>query len=167
LSLAEAMTTLFPEADESAVERLMAAYHRYYDPKPIDAGGLFSGVPTLLETLRDKGYKLAVATGKNRKGLDHVLHATGTADLFHATRSAEETASKPHPAMLRQLMTELDTPVQRTLMIGDSVHDLQMARNAGVEAVGVYCGANTKEELQAMAPLLALEETLELMGLLV
>ncbi len=167
LSLERAMRTLFPQARESDIDPLMAAYHHYYDTRPIGPESLFAGVPQMLEVFRDSGYKLAVATGKNRPGLEQALSGTGASGWFHATRCAGETASKPDPLMLRQIMVELDAPPERTLMVGDSVHDLQMARNAGVEAVGVYCGANEPDELLAFQPLLGLEQTTELLELLV
>jgi phosphoglycolate phosphatase len=109
---------------------------------------------------------LSVATGKTREGLDHALTATGAREWFHATRAAGETASKPDPLMLLQLMEQLDAQPKRTLMVGDSVHDLEMAKNAGVEAVGVCCGANDRHELMAFEPMLGLEQVVELLPFL-
>jgi len=158
LSLERAMDTLFPEATKSDIPPLMAAYHRYYDVKILGQGDLFAGVPELLDDLRSQGYKLAVATGKSRNGLEQALATTGYADWFHATRAANETASKPDPLMLLQLLEELESHPGRTLMVGDSVHDLQMARNAEIDSVGVSSGANDRDELLALNPLLVLEQ---------
>lgn len=167
LSIAEAMCTLFPGVEDELAERLIDAYRRHYDSRHMNAGDLFDGVPDLLAGLRDAGYKLAVATGKGRSGLHHAMQVTETAHLFDAYRCAEETASKPRPDMLLQLMDELDVPAKRTLMIGDSVHDLRMARNAGVASVGVACGANSLEELLALQPMFCLEHTVQLGAMLV
>jgi phosphoglycolate phosphatase len=166
LSLDRAMATLFPGTEAPDIERLMAAYQHYYNSKPLGPEALFDGVPGLLDGLRGSGYKLAVATGKTRLGLDHAMSSTGAADWFHATRAAGETASKPDPLMLLQLMAELGAPPERTLMVGDSVHDLQMAQNAGIAAVGVFCGADGRDRLLAFEPLLGLEQTAELAAFL-
>ncbi len=166
LSLNRAMETLFPQALESDIKPLMASYQHHYNSEPLGREALFAGVPEMLDSLREGGYKLAVATGKTRVGLDHALSVTGSVDWFHATRAAGETASKPDPLMLLQLMAELDVPPGRTLMVGDSVHDMQMARNAGVEAVGVFCGADGREQILSFQPLLGLERTAELLEFL-
>jgi len=166
LSLDRAMGALFPDARESDIERLMASYQHYYNSKPLGRDALFAGVPAMLDSLREGSYKLAVATGKTRAGLDHAMFATQAVDWFHATRAAGETASKPDPLMLLQLMDELDAPPARTLMVGDSVHDLQMAKNAGIEAVGVFCGADGRDQLLPFQPLLGLERTAELLAFL-
>jgi phosphoglycolate phosphatase len=162
LSLERAMGSLFPEATPADLKPLMAAYHRYYDVRTLGQGDMFAGVPDLLDALRRKGYKLAVATGKTRSGLEQALATTGCADWFHATRTANETASKPDPLMLLQLMEELDVLPEHTLMVGDSVHDLQMARNADIDAIGVAGGANDWEELLAFRPLLVVREAADL-----
>ena len=166
LSLDRAMGTLFPKTTESEIEALMAAYQRHYNSKPLGPEALFEGVPEMLDALRGVGYKLAVATGKTRQGLDHALQSTGAADWFDATRAAGETASKPDPLMLLQLMDELDAPAGRTLMVGDSAHDMQMARNARIDAVGVFCGADGREQILSFQPLLGLEQTAELLRFL-
>jgi len=166
LSLDRAMGTLFPGAGAGEIKDLMVSYQRYYHSKPLGPESLFAGVPEMVDDLREGGYKIAVATGKTRTGLDHALSSTGAADWFHATRTAGETASKPDPLMLRQLMAELDAEPERTLMIGDSIHDLQMAKNAGIEAVGVFCGADSRDRIMGFQPLLGLEQTAELLEFL-
>jgi len=166
LSLERAMGTLFPQAQESEIGTLMASYQRHYNSQPLGPEALFTGVPEMLDALRGAGYKLAVATGKTRPGLDHALRSTGATDWFDATRAAGETASKPDPLMLLQLLAELDVPAGRALMVGDSAHDMQMARNAGIEVAGVFCGADGRDQILSFQPLLGLERTPELLRFL-
>ena len=113
---------------------------------------LFDGTLELLFALKERRHLLAVATGKTRLGLDDVLASVRLRGLFDATRTADETASKPHPRMLLELMRELGTDPQRTLMIGDTTHDLQLAANAGAASVAVSYGAHEPEALAGLAP---------------
>ena len=113
---------------------------------------LFDGVPELLDALRRRHHWLAVATGKNRHGLDEALRISGLARVFDATRTADETRSKPHPLMLQELMREFGTDPARTLMIGDTTHDLLLAANAGADAVAVAYGAHEPEPLRGHGP---------------
>lgn len=117
-----------------------------------DAMQLFPGVRELLERLSRRGYRLAIATGKTRRGLDRAVLASGLASHFSASRCADETRSKPNPAMLIELMRELATGAPHSLMIGDTTHDLEMAHNAGVDALAVTYGAHPAAALQALAP---------------
>jgi phosphoglycolate phosphatase len=112
---------------------------------------------TIIE-LHAKGYWLAVATGKNRNGLNRVLAATQMTEYFHSTRTADQTFSKPHPAMLLEIMDELGLTADRVLMVGDTTHDLQMAVNAGVDAVGITHGAHPEEQLRALNPIALVED---------
>lgn len=114
---------------------------------------MFDGVAETLPQLHAAGHWLTVATGKNRHGLDRALEQSGLRHWFHATRCAEETFSKPHPAMLLELMDICQTTPERTLMIGDTSHDLEMARNANVAAVGVGYGAHHKDSLEHYDPI--------------
>jgi phosphoglycolate phosphatase len=95
---------------------------------------------------------LTVATGKNRRGLDDALHAVELKNLFDGSRTADETAGKPHPQMLLELMQEFGVPKERVLMIGDTTHDLQMALNAGCASVGVSYGAHSHEAFDRLRP---------------
>jgi phosphoglycolate phosphatase len=113
---------------------------------------LFPGVPDLLEQLRARGHQLAVATGKSRRGLDDALQLTGLRGHFVASRCADETHPKPHPAMLLELMLERGFEARELLMIGDTSHDLGMASSAGVDAVAVCYGAHPPEALNALGP---------------
>jgi phosphoglycolate phosphatase len=165
LGLHEAVQMLYPGSPPELATRLATCYRANYNSQHTTLG-LFDGIEAMLLALRDHGYKLAVATGKSRAGLDQALKVTAMADFFHATRCADETASKPSPLMLHQLMDQLEVQASRTLVIGDSRHDLLMAENAGVAVVGVACGANTRSELAQHQPLLCLDSTTELLTLL-
>jgi phosphoglycolate phosphatase len=114
---------------------------------------LFDGVLPLLNDLRERGHLLAVATGKSRRGLDEVLHTVQLRGMFDGSRTADQTAGKPHPLMLQELMAEFDVRPDRLLMIGDTTHDLQMAVNAGCASVGVSYGAHEPEAFHALNPL--------------
>jgi phosphoglycolate phosphatase len=123
---------------------------------------LFDGTREMLAALKARNHWLAVATGKSRLGLNEALDAAQLRPLFDSTRTADETASKPHPLMLQELMAELGAEAQRTLMIGDTTHDLQLAVNAGVACVGVSYGAHPSEDFHRFAPLFVAHSTREL-----
>lgn len=162
LGLGEALQTLFPDTAESRVERLMDAYRRRYFSKTIRPEDLFDGVAAMLEQLRTEGFRLAIATGKARRGLDRALAGTGVRHLFDVTRCADETASKPNPAMIEQIIASLSVSRQRTVMIGDTTHDLAMANRAGIAAIAVASGAHTRQELVALRPMACLADLREL-----
>ncbi|AKM40233.1 HAD family hydrolase [Burkholderia contaminans FFH2055] len=151
LGLRDALQITAPTLDPSDYSRLAERYRHHYllDDQRIE---LFAGVRELLAELRDTGYLLAVATGKGRVGLNRVLDQSKLTSLFDATRCADETFSKPHPAMLHELSRELGQDLSRTVMIGDTTHDLQMAESAGAAGVGVAYGAHTADALAALAP---------------
>jgi len=123
---------------------------------------LFPGVRAMLGALRERGHILAIATGKSRAGLARALENTGLRPLFAASRCADQCAPKPAPDMLNELMEELDVGDAKTLMIGDTVHDLKMAAHAGIPAVGVSHGAHPKRDLAALEPLACVENIEEL-----
>lgn len=123
---------------------------------------LFPGVRELLDRLQSAGHRLAVATGKSRRGLDYALEMTGLRGHFVASRCADETQPKPHPAMLLELMDELALSAGELLMIGDTSHDLGMANSAGVDAVAVTYGAHPGDALRALAPLACVSSVVEL-----
>jgi phosphoglycolate phosphatase len=118
---------------------------------------LFAGAEEAIREFHAAGFLLAVATGKGRRGLDRVLEHTGLRPYFHATRCADESFSKPHPQMLLELMERLGASPDKTLMIGDTSHDLQMAVNAGVPSLGAAYGAHPREGLVEFAPLACAE----------
>lgn len=109
---------------------------------------LFTGIRKLLEELREDGFLLGVATGKSRVGLDRSLEHHQIGHLFHETRTADKSFSKPHPGMLLELSDATQVPVRRILMIGDTTHDLAMAANAGVDAIAVTYGAHPSNTLK-------------------
>ncbi|SAI73630.1 hydrolase [Bordetella ansorpii] len=151
LSLESALRRAVPALTQSMVPRFLERYRTHYllrDPEL----RLFDGVSDLLAALARQQALMAVATGKSRVGLDRALAASATRGVFAATRTADETFSKPHPAMLNELMEELDVAPEHVVMIGDTSHDLRMAANAGVHSVGVTYGAHTLAELQDCGP---------------
>jgi len=151
LGLADALRAAVPELRAEQWPAFSERYRYHYltrDPQL----RLFEGVGTLLKAIAATGASLAVATGKSRLGLDRSLDSTGLRQQFDATRCADETHSKPHPAMLLELMDELMVAPENTLMIGDTSHDLNMARSAGVHGLGVTYGAHPLAELQACSP---------------
>lgn len=166
LSIDNAVNTLFPGIDEETRHKLAQDYSQRFFSKNISADDLFPGVPAMLATLKTQGYRLAVATGKRVTGLEKSLTATGTGSLFCTTRSAEQTASKPNPLMIDEIVAELGVSKARTLLVGDSIHDMQLALNAGIAAVGVTCGAHSAKTLQQFKPLLCLDYPTDLMRFL-
>ncbi|KAF0205021.1 MAG: phosphoglycolate [Gallionellaceae bacterium] len=161
MGLVEALRHAVPGAHESMYEPLAARY-RYHFLAQDASIPLFAGARETIMELHGQGYWLAVATGKNRNGLNRVLAMSELGEYFHATRTADQTFSKPHPAMLLEIMDELGLPAERVLMVGDTTHDLQMAINAGVDAVGVTHGAHPAEQLRALSPLALLGDFIEL-----
>lgn len=157
LGLEPALQIAVPELPREHYRELANAYRRHYFAT-VHEVTLFEGVPELLQQLRARGHRLAVATGKSRRGLDEALDQVGLRALFDATRTAEETASKPHPQMLHELMDELGSAPAATLMVGDTTHDLELAANAGTAALGVSFGAHPAEQLQALQPLAVLHD---------
>ena len=163
LSIERAIEALYSDANADEVLDLVRRYESAYFSKKISRDDLFSGVYEMLEALKQKGFKLAVATGKTREGLDEALSATNTLDLFCLTRCADETQSKPHPQMLEEIMAHTQILRERTLMIGDSTHDLQMALNAGIASIGVTSGAHDSEQLKNYLPLHCFLQSTELL----
>ena len=123
---------------------------------------LFDGTLDMLRALKNRHHWLAVATGKSRRGLDEALGTTQMRGLFDASRTADETFSKPHPRMLQELMAEFGVDAERSLMIGDTTHDLQMAGNAGVASVAVSYGAHDAQALEELEPLFIAGSTADL-----
>jgi len=147
LGLLDAMQLAMPGLEPKMHAR-MAERYRYHALSRDHEMTLFPGVQDMLQDLSQQGYFLAVATGKSRVGLNRSLDAAKLLSLFDATRCADETFSKPHPAMLQELTRELGQDMRRTVMIGDTTHDLQMACNAGAAAIAVEYGAHPVAELQ-------------------
>lgn len=161
LGLREAVAALYPEADAQLVHALADRYREHWLSGDRQSH-LFPGVEATLNLLKEEGFRLAVATGKGRHGLDKVLRETRLAELFDATRCADETLSKPHPLMLEQLMNELQCAPAQTIMVGDTEYDMEMARNAQAHPVAVSYGVHEWPRLQRHAPLTCLDTITEL-----
>ncbi|AFL74139.1 HAD-IA family hydrolase [Thiocystis violascens] len=157
LGLEEAMMQLWPTADATLRGALVVQYRRHFLITNQTPSVLFPGARETLDWIVAQGYRLAVATGKSRRGLDQSMAETGLEGFFHATRCADETFSKPNPQMLFELMDELGARPAATLMIGDTEYDMQMARNAGAEALAVSFGVHASERLLAHSPLACLD----------
>jgi len=152
LGLEDAMLYLHPQLERSRYEEVVERYRVHFLAGDRNIS-LFPRVAEGISALNQAGYLMAVATGKSRRGLDRSLLATGLERYFHASRCADECFPKPHPQMLHTLMEMLGARPERTLMIGDTTHDLQMAHNAGVAALAVSYGAHVSGSLQSMQPL--------------
>jgi phosphoglycolate phosphatase len=151
LGLMQALAHAAPDVPQSRYPELGLRYRHHYAVHQNDIS-LFHGVLPLLADLKSRGHILTVATGKSRRGLDEALHAVELKGRFDGSRTADETAGKPHPRMLHELMKEFDVAPARTLMIGDTTHDLQMALNAGCASVGVSYGAHEPDDFEALGP---------------
>jgi phosphoglycolate phosphatase len=151
LGLKEAVAALFPDKLETDHPKLVERYRYHYLAQDHEIP-LFTGATELIRDLRERGYILAVATGKARRGLARAFEHSGLEPYFHASRTADETFSKPHPAMIQELLDELMVTPERALMIGDTSHDLEMARNAGINALAAGYGAHPPEHLATYNP---------------
>ena len=163
LGLREALQIAAPTLDPADYPRLVERYRIHYLLKDQQTE-LFAGVREMLTELRDTGYLLAVATGKSRVGLNRALADSRLTSLFDGTRCADETFSKPHPAMLQELTRELGQDLGRTVMIGDTTHDLQMAINAGAAGIGVAYGAHASGALEKLEPRFVAQDVAALVG---
>ena len=141
MGLIDALQHAAPALPRERYPELGARYRHHYFGRQHEIA-FFDGALTLLQALRGRGHLLAVATGKSRAGLNEALNSSALRGLFDATRTADETASKPDPRMLHELMQQLGVSPERTLMIGDTTHDLQLAANAGTASIGVSYGAH-------------------------
>ena len=151
MALMQALAHAAPDVPADKYPELGVRYRHHYLAHQNDIS-LFDGVLALLADLKARHHWLAVATGKSRRGLDEALQTVELKGMFNASRTADETAGKPHPRMLQELMREFGVESERTLMIGDTTHDLQMALNAGCVGVGVSYGAHEPEAFQALQP---------------
>jgi phosphoglycolate phosphatase len=151
LGFASAVRHVAPGLHPSEYPAFSAAYRKHYGAGEARIE-LFEGTREMLRDLDASGYKLAIATGKSRAGLAHALSQSGLEGVFHATRCADEGPPKPHPDMLHNLMRFLAVDAARTLMIGDTSHDLELARNAGACGIAVTYGAHPAEALVRHEP---------------
>ncbi len=161
LGLKDAMAYVLPGVDAAVYPRVAERYRHHFLAR--DSGTkLFPGTADAVRKLHASGYLLAIATGKSRRGLDRALNATGLTDFFHYTRCADEGCTKPDPQMIVNVMNQLEVVPPRTLMIGDTTHDLGMANAAGVASLAVAYGAHPKEDLLACHPIACVDSCEEL-----
>ncbi|MBT5229669.1 MAG: HAD-IA family hydrolase [Methylococcales bacterium] len=165
LGLKEAVEKLFPGRDDTFVAQLADRYRFHYHESDIQSG-LFPHAENVLSTLQSQQYKLAVATGKSRRGLDDVLEQTALQTFFHTTRCADESGSKPDPAMLYHILQSLEVDASRALMVGDTEYDLEMASSAGVASIGVSFGVHDVMQLKRHNPLAIIDRLDHLLTLL-
>ena len=161
LGLADALRHVAPRLPVERHRELAARYRHHYLAEAL-AIPLFEGVREMLAEMSGAGHLLGVATGKSRAGLDHALEQQNLRQFFAATRCADEGFPKPHPGMLLELMSLVGADRTETLMIGDTTHDLELARNAGVAALAVAYGAHEPEGLARERPLATLHSIAEL-----
>ena len=161
LGLVDAMRHAVPELAPDRYQAMVDRYRFHYLSGDHQLT-LFDGVPEMLERLKRDGHVLTVATGKSRAGLERALDHSGLRPLFQASRCADECHSKPHPQMLDELMAEFGMTQATTIMIGDTSHDLLMARNAGVDALAVTYGAHSHDHLLDHKPVACLHSVSEL-----
>ena len=152
MGLMQALAHAAPDVPPEKYPQLGERYRHHYLQHQHDIS-LFDGVLPLLADLKTRHHWLTVATGKSRRGLDEALQAVELKGVFDGSRTADETAGKPSPLMLHELMREFGVAPERTLMIGDTTHDLQMAVNAGCASVGVSYGAHEPDAFHALGPL--------------
>ncbi len=162
LGLRETVDQLAPGCSEQTYQEVLDTYRRLWRGGFNRRSKLFGGVEPMLATLAASGHTLAIATAKTRDGLVDDFATTGVAGHFAISRTVDESESKPHPAMVLGLLEEAGFRADQSLVIGDSIHDLAMARNAGVDAIGVTSGAQPREVLLAEGPLACLSRVIEL-----
>ena len=162
LGFREALHTLYPDDDDSFHQDLVERYRHYFLSADNTPSVLFDGARNMLEDLNEQGYFLAIATGKGRYGLDIALKENGLEHLFHASRCADETRSKPHPQMLEELVDYFGLLPKQAIMIGDTEYDLQMANNANVHALGVTYGVHSEDRIRECNPVACFSSTQEL-----
>lgn len=165
LGLPEAIHRLYPGVSVADRQRLREAYAAHFlmldEARPSD---FFPGVADTLHYLKGQGHTLTIATGKSRKGLDRIFGVLGLSDFFHATRCADETASKPDPLMLHELLLEFGVGAEDAVMIGDTEYDMEMAKNIAMPRIAVSYGAHHVERLHVYEPVLCLDRFDELLA---
>lgn len=165
LGLPEAVKCLYPDISAPQAELLRSAYSEYFlhhDQTPMP---LFEGVEETLHQLRDQGFRLAIATGKSRRGLERVLGDLGMTLFFHGSRCADETTSKPDPHMLLELLEEFGFPAHEAVMVGDTEYDMEMARRAVMPSVAVSYGAHHIDRLKPYQPRLCIDRFAQITAL--
>ena len=158
LSMDAVLDKIFPGSEKNHRKELTDIFRQQYVELDTTPSPLFDGSLSLLNWLKEREYIIAVATGKARVGLNRALSSVNMLDFFQHSICADEAMSKPHPEMVNRLLADTATPAEQAIVIGDSVHDLKMAKNAGVDAIGVTSGASTFDELLVHSPIKIFEE---------
>lgn len=162
LGLRDAFDRLFPEISRAEMDALLIEYGRKFAGVSQQTSDLFEGVEETLDRLIEEGFTLAVATGKSRRGLDRALAESGLAKYFSITRCADESANKPDPQMLHDILLSTATEYHKALMIGDTEYDIAMATSADVHSVAVGCGVHDRERLADTSALAVLDSVSDL-----
>lgn len=157
LGMPEALLALYPEASEERKTLIYKHYSDYFKEKDAVPSPFFAGAKDTMSRLKEQGFYIAVATGKSRAGLDRVLKTLGMSDFFHTSRCADETASKPHPLMLQEILDELGVSVSQAVMVGDTEYDMDMAEQINMKRIAVSYGAHNIERLQHFNPSLCVD----------
>ena len=157
LGLKEAVSFLFPDADEQVIAGVVQSYSDYYRQKNAGPTDFFPHVLDVLNELKQSGYLIAVATGKSRAGLNRAFVASNIEDLFDDSRCADETASKPNPLMLAELLEKFELTADQALMVGDTEFDLDMAQQINMPSLGVSYGAHAKDRLLKFEPVACID----------
>jgi len=157
LGLYESFQVLFDKASDEQITAMCASYSRNFIRVDNNPSPFFDGTLDALNDLKKAGYHLAIATGKSRKGLNRALLAKELISFFDASRCSDETASKPNPLMLYEILDEINILPEHAIMIGDTVYDLEMATNAGIPSIGVNYGAHSPKRLKKYQPLFCVD----------
>ncbi len=162
LGLNEAISSLYPQLASEQVTFFADRYRYHFLTANDTPSGLFAHVRSMLEQLNDKGFMLAIATGKARRGLEPVLDETDLKHLFHGSRCADETRSKPHPQMLEELLDEFGVMVDDAIMVGDTEYDMLMASSLGMDTLAVSYGVHDKSDILKHKPLTCVDSIMEM-----
>lgn len=162
LSLERAIAQLYPQIESSLVDAMAQAYTQHFLQDCDVAMQPYEGAMLLLDKLREQGVKRAVATGKSRRGLDAVLAQTGWVEYFNCTRTPVESASKPNPLMLEQILAELNVDVSRALMVGDTTFDMEMAQAINMDRVALSHGVHSLEQMRPYQPCASFDDLISL-----
>lgn len=158
LGLPEAIRTLHPNIPVDDIAVMQESYSTHFLTSEHLGIEFFDGVLSTLKKIKEAGFRVAVATGKSRRGLDRVLESLELTDFFHASRCADETASKPNPLMLHELLDEFNVSVNNAVMVGDTEWDMAMAQKINMPRIAVTYGAHTKERLLRFEPDLCVDQ---------
>ncbi|MCU7939012.1 MAG: HAD-IA family hydrolase [gamma proteobacterium symbiont of Bathyaustriella thionipta] len=162
LGLNEAVSSLYPELKDKQVNHFADRYRYHFITANDTPTGLFDDVREMLKQLTENGFMLAIATGKARRGLEPVLVDTGLKNMFHGSRCADETRSKPHPQMLEELLYEFGVTADEAIMVGDTEYDMLMAKSLGMDALAVSYGVHDKADILKHEPLSCVDSVGEL-----